>query len=308
MSEFDGPLTSVLMTAYNREKYIAEAIESVLASVYHNFELIIVDDCSTDKTVEIARHYEKLDSRIKVYVNEYNLQQFPNRNKAASYAVGELLMAVDSDDTMKPDAIEYIVTQFDKFPSAQFATMYGQDDVKTVTCLHPEENIRKHFFLSSHLNVGPGGTVIRQHHFKKIGGFPVCYGPAGDSYYNIKAAANGDALLLPYFYFNYRLHGDQEIARKDSYLINNYMYFKDVLDLPELALSGIERQELLLTEKKKFLVNLLIYYKETGDAKKIKEVWRKAGFGVKELFMIMAQIYNLVITKKLASLFSFKNK
>ena len=46
------PLVSVLMTAYNREKYIAEAIESVLASTYQNFELIIVDDCSKDKTVE----------------------------------------------------------------------------------------------------------------------------------------------------------------------------------------------------------------------------------------------------------------
>jgi glycosyltransferase involved in cell wall biosynthesis len=302
------PLVSVLMTCYNREKFIGEAIESVLASVYPNFELIIVDDCSTDTTVDIAKHFEKLDSRIKVYVNECNLQQFPNRNKAAGYATGELLMSVDSDDTMKPDAIEYIVEQFENFPAAQFATIYGQEDIKVVTCMHPEENIRKHFFLSSHLHVGPGGTVIRHHHFKKIGGFPVCYGPAGDSYYNIKAAANGDTLLLPYFYYNYRLHGDQEIARKDSYLINNYMYFKDVVDLPELNLSGEERKYLLSREKKKFLVNLLIYYKETRDAKKIKEVWRKVGFGVKELIITIGQICHLVVTKKLASFFSFKKK
>ena len=66
----DSPLVSVLMTAYNREKYIAEAIESVLASTYTNFELIIVDDCSTDKTVEIAKSYEVKDNRIKVYIND----------------------------------------------------------------------------------------------------------------------------------------------------------------------------------------------------------------------------------------------
>ena len=54
----EQPLVSVLMTAYNREKYIAEAIESVLASTCKNFELIIVDDCSADNTVAIARGYE----------------------------------------------------------------------------------------------------------------------------------------------------------------------------------------------------------------------------------------------------------
>ena len=63
------------MTSYNREKYIAQAIESVLASTYKDFELIIVDDCSKDNTVGIAKKYEELDSRVKVYVNEFNLDK-----------------------------------------------------------------------------------------------------------------------------------------------------------------------------------------------------------------------------------------
>ena len=62
-------LISVLMTVYNREKYIAEAIESVINSSYQNWELIIVDDQSKDRSVEIARCYGK-DDRIKVYINE----------------------------------------------------------------------------------------------------------------------------------------------------------------------------------------------------------------------------------------------
>ena len=74
-------LVSVLMTSFNREKYIAEAIESVLASTYKDFELIIVDDCSKDNTVGIAKKYEELDSRVKVYINEVNLGDYPNRNK-----------------------------------------------------------------------------------------------------------------------------------------------------------------------------------------------------------------------------------
>ena len=78
------PLVSVLITSYNREKYIGDAIQSVLDSTYKNFELIIVDDMSTDNSVGIAKSFEKKDNRIKVYINEANLGDYPNRNKAAS--------------------------------------------------------------------------------------------------------------------------------------------------------------------------------------------------------------------------------
>ena len=74
----EAPLVSVLMTAYNRQQFIAEAIESVLASTYINFELIIVDDCSKDDTVLIAKTYEKLDARIQVHINEQNLGDYGN--------------------------------------------------------------------------------------------------------------------------------------------------------------------------------------------------------------------------------------
>ena len=94
----DSPLVSLLMTSYNREKYIGFAIESVLASTYTNWELIIVDDGSIDKTVEIAQQYEKKDGRIRFYRNEKNLGDYPNRNKAASYAGGKYIKYVDADD------------------------------------------------------------------------------------------------------------------------------------------------------------------------------------------------------------------
>ena len=169
---FNTPLVSVLMTAYNREKYIAEAIESVLKSTYANFELIIVDDCSKDNTVAIAKSYVSKDQRIRLFVNDKNIDQFPNRNKAAAYAKGDIIMWLDSDDTIKADGIEYIVQQFNRFPNAQFALLYLKKDVTTPTCLSPAESIRKHFFDSNHLLVGPGGTAIRTDLFKKSGGYP----------------------------------------------------------------------------------------------------------------------------------------
>ena len=65
-----NPKISILTTVYNREKYLVACMDSVLASSYQDWELIIVDDVSTDTSVAIAKSYEKKDARIKVYVNE----------------------------------------------------------------------------------------------------------------------------------------------------------------------------------------------------------------------------------------------
>src|SRR6266404_3983608 len=114
------PTVSVLTTAYNREKYIAQAIESVLASSFKDFELIIVDDCSKDHTVEIARRYTG-DSRVQIHVNERNLGQFQNRNHAASLARGKYLKYLDSDDFIYPHGVAVMVDAMERFPDAALA-------------------------------------------------------------------------------------------------------------------------------------------------------------------------------------------
>ena len=98
------PAVSVLMTAYNREQYIAAAIESVLAQTFADFELIVVDDGSADDTVAAARSYEA-DPRVRVVVNERNLGDYPNRNRAAGLARGRFLKYHDSDDVMYPHCL-----------------------------------------------------------------------------------------------------------------------------------------------------------------------------------------------------------
>ena len=67
------PDISLIMSVYNGEDYLSEAIESVLNQTFKSFELIIINDCSTDSTPEILSKYEKLDKRVKVYTNEVNL-------------------------------------------------------------------------------------------------------------------------------------------------------------------------------------------------------------------------------------------
>ena len=174
LTEIDTAIpVSVLMTAYNREDFIAEAIESVLASEFEDFELIIVDDASTDNTLKIAKAYEIKDRRVKVLANEQNLGDYPNRNKAASYAKGTYIKYVDSDDKILPNGLGTMVSVMDKFPGAAFgfSDCHPGHKKKYPVLLSGEQALRKHFTGGGLLQAGPSTSIIRRKDFNKMGGF-----------------------------------------------------------------------------------------------------------------------------------------
>lgn len=105
-----NPKVSVLMPAYNAEKYIAEAIESILSQTFKDFEFIIIDDASTDETWDIIQKYSKLDNRIKSYQNESNFKLSKTLNRGIDLADGKYIARMDADDISMPGRLK---TQFD---------------------------------------------------------------------------------------------------------------------------------------------------------------------------------------------------
>lgn len=106
---------SILMPAYNADKYIANAIRSVIQQSYTNWELIIVDDCSKDATAEICMNFIKNDNRIKLYHNEQNCGISENKNKALSFSKGEYIAFCDDDDIMAPDSLRDNIILAEKY-------------------------------------------------------------------------------------------------------------------------------------------------------------------------------------------------
>ena len=100
----DG-LVSIIMPSWNTANFIAESIQSVLDQTYTNWELLIVDDCSTDNTDEIVASFH--DDRIKYFHNEKNSGAALTRNKAMREARGEWIAFLDSDDLWTPDKLEH---------------------------------------------------------------------------------------------------------------------------------------------------------------------------------------------------------
>ena len=97
---------SVIMSVYNGEEYLEKAVDSVLAQSFEDFELIVINDCSTDKTGEILASYAEKDSRVKVHTNEVNLRLPSSLNKAISLAIGKYIARMDADDICMPDRLK----------------------------------------------------------------------------------------------------------------------------------------------------------------------------------------------------------
>ena len=97
---------SIITPTYNSERFIAETILSVQAQTYQNWEMIIVDDCSTDRTAEIVASFQEKDSRIKYFYNSTNKGSALSRNLALQKAKGKWIAFLDSDDLWLPDKLE----------------------------------------------------------------------------------------------------------------------------------------------------------------------------------------------------------
>jgi glycosyltransferase involved in cell wall biosynthesis len=206
------PVVSVLMTAYNRERYIDEAIRSVLASTLVNFELIVVDDRSSDRTVEIARSYAGKDARVRVHVNEKNLGDYPNRNRAASLARGRYLKYVDSDDYIYPHGLAVMARMMEDAPQAGYglACLTAQERpfplVKT-----PAEAYEMNYFGESIFTRSPLSAIVRRDVFEAVGGFPEAR-MVGDFAMWHKLSRSYNVVLMPAALTWYRVHQAQEFA------------------------------------------------------------------------------------------------
>lgn len=252
------PLVSVLMTAYNREKYISYAIDSVLSSSYNNFELIIVDDRSSDRTVEIATKYASIDSRIRVYVNDLNLGDYPNRNKAASYAKGKYLKYVDADDYIYPWGLDMLVRMMESNPSAGWG-LCSLMQIKSApypVLLNPYEAYRHAYFGSGLFHKAPLSSIIKTEVFNAVSGFSSMR-MVGDFEMWHRLALEFPVLLMPDGIVWYREHDAQEVNEKDKFNLNYHKITIDYLNHTKCPLTK-EEINLLFKQKRRGILRTMI--------------------------------------------------
>lgn len=126
------PLVSVVTPVYNTEKYLAECIESILAQTYQNWEYIIVNNCSKDRSLEIAQSYAQQDARIRVHNNTQFLNQMQNWNHALRQisAESKYCKVVHADDWLFPECLSRMVEVAEANPSVGMVGAYRLDETE----------------------------------------------------------------------------------------------------------------------------------------------------------------------------------
>ena len=149
------PMVSVVMSAYNSERFIGEAIQSILNQTWKDFELIILDDCSRDDTPKIISEYTKVDRRIKPFSNKVNLGGCLSLDRGMKAAKGKYIAVMDNDDWSYPDRLKKQVDFLEKHPGVGIVggTMEIMDENGIISAKRQyhrnDTSIRKNIFRYS---------------------------------------------------------------------------------------------------------------------------------------------------------------
>ena len=130
---------SMVLPVYNGERFLGQAIESILAQVYTNWELIIVNDCSTDSSESIMIHYAQMDDRIKIINNPDNLKLPRSLNVGFKIATGDYFTWTSDDNLLKPNMLKRLCEELDA--SQEYGLVYSNHDEIDEEGVHIRDNI-----------------------------------------------------------------------------------------------------------------------------------------------------------------------
>ena len=168
---------SVVMGAYNEEATISESIESILSQTYSYWELIIIDDCSTDRTAAVIKRYCDKDHRISIHKNSQNLGLAESLNKGISLAKGPYIARMDADDLSLPNRFEEQVKILDSDPwvmvvgsAAYYVSSHNHTKKLVRMPQHHKELSRRIFKMSPFIHPS---VVMRREFLSRTGGYNV---------------------------------------------------------------------------------------------------------------------------------------
>ncbi len=199
-------LISIVLPIYNGEKYMRESIDSVLAQTYRNWELLILDDCSTDATSKIAQEYVKQDSRIRYYRNEENLRLPKNLNRGFSLARGQYLTWTSDDNRYKPHALEVMLSALQSAPDADFtfaSCRVIDGEGREIEYMMVSEDSKRRIVGSN--PVGACFLYTRKA-YEAVGEYDPDYVLVEDFDYWQRVMARFQAVAIPEILYEYRFH------------------------------------------------------------------------------------------------------
>lgn len=268
------PKISVIIPTYNREDFICETIQSVLNQTYKDFEIIVIDDGSTDNT---KKRLEPYLSKIKL-IDQKNHERAISRNKGVKNSTGEYIAFLDSDDLWTKDKLEKQVEVLEN--KKDIILVYGQ-------CLRINENSKK-IKIAKRQTEGFSGNVfekllfrnfiasptplIRRKIFENTPGFKTKYIPYEDWEYWIRLSLLGDFFFIPKPLAYYRIHPEQSVKLTNAKKIEEVttLLLEDSFKLKEIKPEIIRKSFGLAN------LRFCYWYLLANETEKAKEKIKKA--------------------------------
>lgn len=264
------PKVSVCIPSYNNSDFLAEAIESVLTQQYDDFELLVIDDCSKDRTGDIAQKYEDSDSRIRFIVNPVNLGMVPNWNRCLELAQGTYIKYLFGDDLFSsPDTLRLMVEAMERTPGVVLVscarTIIDEQSHAIDKISHFSDNftangrevIRRCMrrITRDHNLIGePSAVMFRRD--AAVRGFDCRYRQLVDVEMWYHLLEKGKFVYLAEPLCSFRHHEGQQTKRNESELsfIDDLTYlFDDYLGKPYVGIGRVARTYLLYYQFYKLL-------------------------------------------------------
>jgi len=207
------PAISVVMPVYNSEKYVAQAIESILNQNFSDFEFLIIDDCSADNSLQIIEYYKNSDSRIRLMTNETNLGNYPARQKAMKMARGKYICVMDSDDVAMPERLikqfEFMEQNLDYVATGAFIHFLRPDGSTMPFTRALNEKECKVRLLGDNVCTHPTVIMRSETLLKHKIQYNLQYQYAADYDLMLQLTKKGKLGNMPLFLLQYRLHAKQ---------------------------------------------------------------------------------------------------
>lgn len=284
-------MVSVIIPVYNREKYIEECVSSVLEQHYHSLEIIIVDDGSTDRTVELCKRLSEKDDRIRLFAVEH-IGVSAARNKGIDEAQGEYLFFIDSDDVIHPALLGSLVAAI-KENEVSISAVKGKDILNSVwqevvireilecsvlesATVYTNALMIEKFFAQVRILGRMGGIMMRRSYVDKTR-FRLDLRIGEDVYFVYENLIKGsDVAVLEGTGYYWRFH--KEKSSLDA-TYSGFLARKDCVRLLWISEEKYGRTEHVKTEKAKVLQNYISTQKRNKlcakDSKKMRQFMKQ---------------------------------
>ena len=299
----DKPLVSIVLPTYNGEEYIKEAIEAIIKQTYTNWELIIVNDCSSDSTPEIIQEYIKKDSRIRTINNEVNKKVPASLNIGFKEANGEYYTWTSDDNYYYPEAIEKMVTFLEN--NSDYGMVYGV--CKLLNCPKGELDLwgKTPATVENLLTFNVCGAcfLYRKTVAKNVGEYNKSLHLADDHDYCLRIRLKYKIANLKDVLYAYRLH--------QSSLSASYMKKSRLLGI-KIAIDLMDKFYGAFPESREFIDNIMrlrkaLFYKDKATLEKFIKQNKKTFYKeAKVFYKLTGEKFYTDYIKKLGGIYFLK--